>query len=187
MKIELSALAALALVAAAANSSPLAASADVRPYAGPPISDIGGSAPGGADQCVDHIQVAPVLQMTHAGYTLTGPVMRSLHVDSSGLVIMSEQNPAGGGSSAQMFHVGPDRVRALAIQLEELEADSLCDARTQVYDVPLTTVTVFSGGADSRAHSYSYWLAEGGQRLVEEEITRFIMDVALREETAKRK
>ena len=172
MKIELSALAALALVAAAVNTSPLAAPADIRPANSGPL---GGPVDTSAD-CADRIKVAPVLQMTQAGYTLSGPFMRSLQVDSSGLVILSERNPAGGGSSARMLHVGPDRARGLSEGLRAMGAGSLCDANQQVLDLPLTTVTVHSGGADSAAHSYSYWIAEGGQQDVEAMITRFVSD-----------
>lgn len=172
MKIELSALAALALVAAVVNTSPLAAPVDIRPADGGPLGEPGDA----STDCADRIKIAPVLQMTQAGYTLSGPILRSLQVDSSGLVILSERNPAGGGSSARMLQVGPERARALSEGLQALDASSLCDASQQVFDMPLTTVTVHSGGADSAAHSYSYWIAEEGQRDVEAMITRFVSD-----------
>lgn len=184
MKLELSTLAALALAAAAsAPAAPPAQGEIVSARRVADMQEIGGSA---GDACVDSIEVAPVLQMTRAGSTLLGPSMDSLMVYSNGLVIMCMQSPAGGGSSAQMFQVDPARISSLRFALEELEASRQCDARVQAYDLPLTTVTVFTGDADAKAHSYSYWIAEGGQRAVEDEIMSFVHDIALREQ-ARRK
>lgn len=176
MKLEISTLAALALAVA---TGPLAAPGDGAVAQRAPLAQQIDST--GTDTCIDSIAVAPVLNVTSAGYTLAGASMNSLQVYSNGLVVMSQQSPVGGGSQAQMFNIGPQRVRDLQIQLEELDADSQCDARTQVYDVPLTTVTVYGSGATSRAHSYSYWIAEGSQQPIEAEIQSFIHDIALRE------
>lgn len=183
MKLELSTVAALAALVA---SSPLAAPGDgVSAQRAPVASPLDPGA--GNDQCIDSIAVAPVLNVTSAGYTLAGPAMNSLQVYSNGLVVISQQSPVGGGSQAQMFNLSPQRVKDLADQLEELEAGSQCDARHQVYDVPLTTVTVYSSGATSRAHSFSYWIAEGSQQPIADEIQNFIHDIALREAMNKAK
>ena len=137
------------------------------------------AAQGQADQCVDSIRLAPVVQMTKAGDTLLGPSLSTVMIYSNGLVTMSSMDPLGGGSSAQMLHVAPQDVRDLEADLAEIGAASICDARITVYDVPLTTVSVSRGAADSMTHTYSYWLAEGRQADVESAILDFIMNAAL--------
>lgn len=132
-----------------------------------------------SDQCIDAIQIAPVIQMTKAGNTLLGPSMSTVMIYSNGLVTMSSVDPRGGGSGAQMLHVDRRDVMDLQADLAEIGAGSICDAQTTVFDVPLTTVSVSRGASDSMTHSYSYWLAEGRQADVESAILDFIMNSSI--------
>lgn len=133
-------------------------------------------------ECVDAIQMAPVIQMTKAGATLLGESLSTVVIYSNGLITMSSIDPRNGGSSAQMLHANPLDVQDLKADLGDLNVGSICDARITVYDVPLTTVSVSRGASDGMTHSYSYWLGTDHQREVESVILDFIMNASMETE-----
>lgn len=136
--------------------------------------------PGVPDQhgCFDRIPISPVATMTTAGGTLFGPVMSTISIYSNGRIITSEAS-YGGASAAGTAFVDPASVENLAQTLRESGAFDLCDQKDDFYDVPLKTVTVFSGGQDAKAHTYSYYFAEDEYQQAEDAILGFLIENVL--------
>ncbi|MEM9381414.1 MAG: hypothetical protein AAGB93_15780 [Planctomycetota bacterium] len=135
--------------------------------------------PIGGPGCLDRIAMSPVATMTTAGSTLLGgPIMSSITIYSNGLILTSE-TALGGASAAGTAFVDPSSVEDLAQTLRAAGAFELCDQSYDVYDVPLRTVTVFSGGQDARAHSYSYYVPDEGHQQAEDAILGFLVETVL--------
>lgn len=167
-RITLSSLALVATSLLAYTAQP--ASAD-----GVSVTQVGGIQPIDSPGCFDSIQSSPVVMMTTAGGTLAGPQMSSLVVYSSGVVIMSEASGHSGASAAGQTFVDPVHIQDLRNELRGLGSFQLCDEQQTVSDIPLTTVTVFSGEQSARAHSYSYWIGTGEHQDVQDAIQSFII------------
>ena len=136
--------------------------------------------PGVPDEqgCFDRIAMSPVATMTTAGGTLLGPVMSTITIYSNGLIITSESSHDGASAAGTAF-VDPTFVEDLARTLRESGAFELCDQKYDFYDVPLRTVTVFSGGQDAKAHTYSYYFAEERYQQAEDAILGFLIENVL--------
>ncbi len=125
--------------------------------------------------CSDWIRMNPVVMRTSAGATLLGPTMSSIAIYSNGLVVMSEATGTGGASAAGQTYIDPLLVAELSRDIQALGAFRQCDETQQVYDVPLTTMTVFGRGPDALAHSYSYWIGTEDQRAIDAMVRDFIL------------
>ena len=127
--------------------------------------------------CTDRIPVSPVVMLTRSGRTLLGGLQLStVTVYSNGLVLSSFADGASGANGAGQAIVDPKAIEGLAADLRALGAHAMCDERFDVYDVPLNTITVFRGGQDARAHSFSYWVPSGEYLEVEQAITGFLLE-----------
>jgi hypothetical protein len=118
--------------------------------------------------CSNTLPQEPVLMYDVSGFGLGGQIHLHLGVYSNGLVSISsapggptfEQSAGFGGffePKAQLVYVDPAVVSELAENLAAVGAFKACDEDAFVSDLPLTTVTVFRGETNSRAHTFSYW------------------------------
>lgn len=124
----------------------------------------------------DSITGAPLVSMEVSGGTLTGLIYARLSVSDDGIATYV----AGGGmtqpmaATIQTVSVPPSAIQQLQKDIRESHAFTLCDVATVVNDMPMTTVTVFSGGADARAHTFSYFFpAIGDNSKLHDALTKF--------------
>lgn len=103
------------------------------------------------------IRREPVVIFDVSGGTLLGPVAEHLAVYDDGFASYSQSSPLD-NPSVETRMLSPTAIQQLVLDLNAAGAHTLGDQTTTVTDVPLTTVTVFRGGADARAHTFSYWL-----------------------------
>jgi hypothetical protein len=108
----------------------------------------------------DLISNNPLVSMEIAGSTLSGSFLyERLDVKTDG----TASYVAGGGlalpapGAIQFTVVPPAAIADLRKKLRDAGAFKLCDLPEIVSDVPLTTVTVFAGEQDSRAHTFNYF------------------------------
>ena len=112
------------------------------------------AAPPGQQQ----IKQEPVLNFDVTGGTLLGPLHTRFTVYNNGLVTFSEASGFADSSSAGTTRVSDTVVDRLVKDLEDAGGFKLSDQTITVSDVPLTTVTVFRGDTNAKAHTFSYWL-----------------------------
>lgn len=130
--------------------------------------------PGGSNPafglCTNTLPQEPVLMYDVSGFGLGGQIHLHLSLYSNGLasissapggIIFPEQTSGGFGGffdpKAEMVFVDPAAVAELAENLALAGAFKACDEDAIIADIPLTTVTVFRGETNSRAHTFSYW------------------------------
>lgn len=132
------------------------------------------SARGGPSPC-DSNPHNPILMVDVQGATLLGPVLSHLAVYADG----SASYAAAGLQSARMSSAAlhPNDLNQLMRRLAAAGAYGLCDDATVLLDVPTTTVTVFDGGTDAHAHSFSYQGGLGAYAPVNAAIEQFIDQV----------
>ena len=99
----------------------------------------------------------PVLVFDVSGSTLTGPLHISYRVYNDGYIAGSECGGPFGVNSAGTAGASEAEVLALQKALIDAGGMSLPDQNLSVADIPLTTVTVFRGDTNARAHTFSYW------------------------------
>jgi hypothetical protein len=127
--------------------------------------------------CTDRIPISPVVLLTRSGSTLLGGLQLStVAIYSNGLVVTSFADGPSGASGAGQALVDPGYVDDLAAELRAIGAHRMCDEPHDVLDVPLNTVSVFRGGQDARAHTFSYWVPAGDYLDVEQAITGFLLE-----------
>jgi len=119
----------------------------------------------------------PVLMMDTTGSTLLGLYHRRLSVFTDGSVSMSEMS--GGHITekyvdAQAFYVPNGAIRNLQEDLAAANAFLLCDEPMTIFDAPMTTVTVFRGGTDALAHTFTYFFTGGVYGPVDAVVEKFI-------------
>lgn len=101
----------------------------------------------------------PLVTMEVAGGTLGGYLYERLTVNTDG----SASYVSGGGlafpapAGFQVTVVPLAAIEDLRKKLRDAGAFKLCDLQEFVSDVPLTTVTVFAGEQDARAHTFNYF------------------------------
>ena len=93
-----------------------------------------------------------------SGSTFAGPFHQHLTVYSSGFASIARATSFG-AADAQTAQVPEAAILQLKSDLDALGARTLCDIPTVIADVPLTTITVFSGATDARAHTFSFFLS----------------------------
>ena len=103
----------------------------------------------------------PVLNVDITGSTLTGPLHSRFTVYNDGLVTSSDCGGFFGTSSAGTTVAPSEAAESLRSDLIAAGGLSLKDQPPIFADVPLTTVTVFKGATNSRAHTFSYWIGVG--------------------------
>lgn len=141
----------------------------------------------GSASAVDRIPISPVVLMTRSGPTLLGGnQLSTISIYSNGLITVSQADGASGTSSAGQAIVDPSYVDDLRSRLRSIGAHRLGDAQYDAYDVPLNTVTVFFGGQDARAHTFSYWIPDGAYRDVDDAILGFLTEPFLRASSTAR-
>lgn len=141
------------LLLAALAFSPLAFFA-VRPAA---------AVPGG---CGNLFPNEPLVLFDTTGFTLSGSLIhQNLVVYGSGIAaysVSSQQlTPPLEGSfdfgDAKVAMLTPETAQRFLRELAFAGAFSLCDEPAFVADVPPSTLTVFNGGTDAAAHSFSFF------------------------------
>lgn len=108
----------------------------------------------------------PVLIYDVVGGTLTGSVHTHLTVYNNGFMTVAKLN--------DLVFPGPETDKDVAtgslnpVELQQLQADlrgsgahALLDQKATGADIPLTTMTVFRGGTDAQAHTFSFILGSG--------------------------
>jgi len=126
--------------------------------------------------CKNNLKVEPVLNVDVTGGTLAGPFHRRLTVYNNGLATVSKDIDSvfgGPDIDADYTYVSAAAVSQLQSDLLTSGAFGLCDQSIIVFDVPLTTVTVFSGTTDAKAHTFSYWLGSGSYSGVQGVVSSF--------------
>ena len=104
------------------------------------------------------IKQEPILNFDVSGSTLTGPLHSRLTVYNSGLISASQCSGFTGANSAGTGYATPAQVEKLRKELIAAGGMVLPDQNISVADLPLTTVTVFRGDTDAKAHTFSYWV-----------------------------
>lgn len=117
----------------------------------------------------------PLLVHDVGGSTLAGPFYRHLAVYSSGFATISSSIGflADNGASQTAF-ASPAEVQTLRNDLSNAGAFTACDDPTMAADLPLTTVTVFRGGTNSAAHTFSFMIPDGQTAAVQAIVDSFI-------------
>jgi len=114
--------------------------------------------------CGNSLPHEPVVVYEVTGGTLAGFLHVRFTAYSDGSASASSLSSFGGGESvadAAVSFPGPEAVAELLAELRAAGAFQLCDQDLIVSDLPLSTLTVLAPGSDARAHSSSYWSAEG--------------------------
>ena len=125
------------------------------------------------------IKQEPVLLYDITGSTLTGSVHLQLTVYNNGVAAASRLNhvvfPSPGvDADVDVVYIAPQEVNMLRRDLAAAGAFTNVDQSIFVSDVPTTTVTVFRGATDAKAHTYSYMLASGSTADVQAVIQDFL-------------
>lgn len=123
--------------------------------------------------CANKIKTEPVVIYDVSGSTFAGPFHQHLTVYSSGFATLARSSSFSGIDAATAQASLAD-VAQLRLDLRALGASTLCDIPTIVADVPLTTVTVFTGATDARAHTFSFFLSIKQQGAVKQLLEEFI-------------
>ena len=119
------------------------------------------------------IRQEPILNFDVSGSTLTGPFHSRLTVYNSGLITASQCSGFTGGNSAGTGYAAPAQVEKLRRELIDAGGLVLPDQNLSVADIPLTTVTVFNGGTNAKAHTFSYWVGIKGYGQIAQIISDF--------------
>lgn len=125
--------------------------------------------------CDNLIAHEPVLLFELAGTTLIAQYDRTLTVYADGALKLADASTTGPGQAIRA-QTTPEVVNALKSALTQAGAAALCDDARGVTDVPLRTVTLLRGAQDARAHTFSYWLADGEYAQVDALIEGFIAE-----------
>ena len=124
--------------------------------------------------CQDLWAQHPLVVYDVTGSTLAGPVDLSLVVYDSGVAKLSSASGAPGQGKARVEYLTPQATLALARALFQSGSFQTCDQPLAGSDVPLKTLTVFRGGTDAKAHSFSWWITENEYAVLEQHVTDFI-------------
>ncbi|MFT7670760.1 MAG: hypothetical protein ACI8X5_003473 [Planctomycetota bacterium] len=119
------------------------------------------------------IQREPVVMFDVSGGTLLGAYAEHLIVYNDGYASYSIMSPFEEARVEGRMLPGNGAANLLE-ELEKAGAFEMTDAEGEVSDVPLTTVTVFQGGTNAAAHSFSYWLSSGPQGMADDVLSDFI-------------
>lgn len=139
-------------------------------------SHTGARAPAGdpTSHCPDRLPVSPLLVYDVSGSTLWGPSYTHVAVYDDGHAMAARLggDPDTGHMSVALLT--PDELQQLRVDLEFWGAFGLCDEPMNVLDVPVTTVSVFRGGTESAAHTFSYLIAGGAHGGVQQIVDQLL-------------
>jgi len=119
------------------------------------------------------IRQEPVLNFDVSGSTLSGPFHSRLTVYNNGLITASQCSGFTGANSAGTGFATPAQVEKLRKELIDAGGLLLPDQNLSVADIPLTTVTVFKGNTNAKAHTFSYWVGIKGYGQISQIISDF--------------
>ncbi len=128
---------------------------------------------GGTAGCVNTIGHEPVLIYEVRGGTLLGPVDSFLIVYGDGSARHMDLSDEGKPVARHAFP-GPEAVSDLALSLERIGGMLNCDGTQTATDVPLHTLTMLKPGTEQRAHTFSWWLPESSNGVIELRIQAFL-------------
>ena len=136
-----------------------------------------GASGGAVISMADEIPNEPVMLYSLAGSTLAGTLHTQLAVYSSGLATIATQNETFIPSQQDFEDVATAYldvrdVRELREQLKASGAFTLTDQKLFASDIPLNTLTVFSGA--SLNHTYSYWVGTNQYEAANKVVQDFI-------------
>jgi hypothetical protein len=115
----------------------------------------------------------PLLVFDVSGGTLLGEVHQSLTLYNNGRVSLAE---FGRGRTARNVSrlitvTEAEKFRSMLVAAGAL---SLTDQANQVMDVPLTTVSIFTGETDGTSHTFSYWIPGSKYAGLQQAVDAFI-------------
>lgn len=129
------------------------------------------------DGCCANIWLhEPLIVYDVSGATFAGPTDLLLTVYTSGQVKISSASLLPRGGRADITTIPPDEARDLAVDLRSLGAYVLCDFPSSSADIPLKTLTVFGGGSETIARTFSWFEVEGSTALIQQLLAEFIAD-----------
>ena len=123
----------------------------------------------------------PVLILDVTGSTLLGIVHRHLTIYNDGFATLSAFEPGSFRAPPTQAYAGTafateSTVAQMKQALGRVGVFALEDQRGFVFDVPLTTVTIFRGATNAVAHTYSYWLPTGDYGAADAIVQDFVAD-----------
>lgn len=125
--------------------------------------------------CMNAIVHEPLLVYEVRGGTLAGPVDLHLVVYSDGAARIVDVTDAELPRAA-VAEADPEAVSDLLIDLERVGGMLACDSAGFVTDMPLHTLTLLKPGTDARAHTFSWWLPENANGILEQRIASFVAE-----------
>lgn len=126
-------------------------------------------------------KVEPILIYDATGTTLSGVSHVTLKVYNNGLATIAKKiplfpfDPSYVEANAHTVGVTEAEANQLRLDLIAAGAATLGDNPTQVFDIPLKTVTFFeTPGPRACSNTFSYWIASGAWAPVQQVIDDFI-------------
>jgi len=129
-----------------------------------------------SSSCFNSIVHEPLVIYEISGGTLAGPVDLHLTVYSDGAVRIADMSDPASPRGA-IERVDPEAVSSLALYLERMGAGINCDDDGMVTDVPLHTLTLLKPGTNPRGHTFSWWLPEDSNGVIEMRLEQFVAEV----------
>lgn len=117
------------------------------------------NAPQDSIACQNVILHEPLLQYEVSGFTLVAMVDRNLTVWADGTVRLAEASTNGDGRCL-LAKLPTEEIQELHRALTQAGAFGACDEDMMASDLPLSTLTIFRGTQDARAHTFSWWAPE---------------------------
>lgn len=161
--LSLSFLASALLVAAFQAPTQRVSHTSPRAAAGDPVS-----------HCPDRLPVSPLLVYDVSGTTLFGPAYTHVAVYDDGHVMAAQLGADPSTGQMAIALLTPEELQQMRSDLELWGAFGLCDEPASVSDVPVTTVSVFRGGTESTAHTFSYLVAGGAHGGVQQIVDQLL-------------
>ena len=124
--------------------------------------------------CPNVLPHEPIVIYDVNGYTLAGPLDLQMIVYGNGFARLSTTNTPDGEGKSQITTVSPTDANALLVALAKRGAFELCDDPSFVTDMPMSTLTVMKSDTTVRAHTYSWWVAQGPYGAPEQVLLDFI-------------
>jgi hypothetical protein len=160
--LALASLAIVAFVGASAGSAPQTG------QAGSPVLT---PAPSGCDDFWRH---EPLVVYDVSGSSFAGPLSIHLAAYNDGSVVFTRFYLFEPERQAEAVFLAPEVTRQLFADLRAASAFELCDQPSFATDTPLSTLTVFRGTTEARAHTISWWAAHGAYAELELILHAFI-------------
>lgn len=135
-----------------------------------PAAELGGP----LTPCPNVIAHEPIVVYEVSGSTLLGPTDLSLIVYSDGALRLSSSSANEGAGKIASAAIDAEDAAQLAADLVATSVGKGCDQNATVTDMPLKTLTLLRGDAHAKAHSHSWWTANGSEARAEFVLESFI-------------